>query len=792
MKTLRKHLHNCNKITRIVATFFIYLSFPILQVAEASSTTAFRLLDSYDVVWESPSEDEHGSMPIGNGDLAANVWVEPSGDLVFYISKSDAWSGNGRLLKLGRVRVKCEPALFSEGMKFKQELDLESGTIKIRSGDTKVEFWIDANNPVIHVDIRSDKEFTATAALKVWRTEKRELKGKERYSARALRASFVGKNGRASIHVEPDDISVAINDAVCWFHRNRKSCYAVTLENQHLGHLLEKYPDPLMDLTFGALMTAESMQRVGDKTLKTKSPVHALNLQLSALTEQTETEEAWIEKMKAQKQAQSSDLEALKEAHVAWWKNFWDRSWIFITGNNEEEDSIADKTTRAYVLQRWMNACAGRGQSPIKFNGSLFTVAADDEGQWYADYRCWGGNYWWQNTRLPYWSMLHSGDFDMMRPLWKQYTEILPLLKDRVKAYYNHEGAYFSETMYLWGTAGNTDFGWDNPGVEPTNPFVKRYWQSGIELVMMMLDYYAHTEDDAFVKKNIVPVGDAVVTFYEQHYHRRDANGKMVIYPAQSLESWQDSMNPSPVIVGLNTVLDRLLELPLTLTSDVQRQAWARLKKVLPPLPIRTTADGKRYLAGEERRVTGDRENLESPELYSVFPYRHYTYYNPDADIGLTSYAKRELKHTGGWVQDAVQAAILGLTSEAKKFVVTNALNKNPVGSKGFDKGEDESSRFPAFWGPNYDWIPDQDHGSITMIALQRMLMQADKGKIYLLSAWPKEWNASFKMHAPQNTTVQGRIEDGKVLDLKVVPESRRKDVEIVEDDQQLILDFNE
>ena len=44
-------------------------------------------LNRCNVVWDSPSADCHGSMPIGNGDLAANVWVEPNGDLVFYLSK---------------------------------------------------------------------------------------------------------------------------------------------------------------------------------------------------------------------------------------------------------------------------------------------------------------------------------------------------------------------------------------------------------------------------------------------------------------------------------------------------------------------------------------------------------------------------------------------------------------------------------------------------------------------------------------------------------------------------------
>ena len=63
------------------------------------------------------------------------------------------------------------------------------------------------------------------------------------------------------------------------------------------------------------------------------------------------------------------------------------------------------------------------------------------------------------------------------------------------------------------------------------------------------------------------------------------------------------------------------------------------------------------------------------------------------------------------------------------------------------------------------------------MIALQRMLMLCDVDTIRLLPAWPKEWNADFKLHAPYNTTVEGRVENGKVIDLKVTPESRRKDI---------------
>jgi hypothetical protein len=38
------------------------------------------------VVWDTPSRDSSGSMPLGNGDIGLNVWVEEEGDLLFYLS----------------------------------------------------------------------------------------------------------------------------------------------------------------------------------------------------------------------------------------------------------------------------------------------------------------------------------------------------------------------------------------------------------------------------------------------------------------------------------------------------------------------------------------------------------------------------------------------------------------------------------------------------------------------------------------------------------------------------------
>ncbi len=138
-----------------------------------------KKLREYNIIWDSPSHDYNGSMPLGNGDIGLNVWVEENGDICFYIGKTDSWGDNGRLKKVGRVRVRSNPAIVFKDSDFKQELDLLSGTIKISSSgqiageeaDFSLQVWVDANNPVIHVNHESSIPLELSAEIELWRTE---------------------------------------------------------------------------------------------------------------------------------------------------------------------------------------------------------------------------------------------------------------------------------------------------------------------------------------------------------------------------------------------------------------------------------------------------------------------------------------------------------------------------------------------------------------------------------------------------------------------------------------------
>ncbi len=435
-----------------------------------------------------------------------------------------------------------------------------------------------------------------------------------------------------------------------------------------------------------------------------------------------------------------------------------------------------------YALQRFVSACAGRGAFPIKFNGSIFTYDVTVEDQQHdADFRRWGGPYWFQNTRLAYWPMLASGDFDMMRPLFKMFLDALPLAEERTRLYFGHGGAFFPETMDFWGTYRNQDYGWDRVGgthkgrpaivrdgglliSDVTNPYVRRYWTGGIELVALMLDHHAHTRDDGWAREYLLPMASAVIQFFDEHYPRDDA-GKVRFEPSQSLETWQRATNPLPEIVGLAFVIDALLSLPDEVTAKAPRKEWARLRRELPPVPS-AEEEGQKFLLPADE--FDERHNIENPELYAVFPFRLYGVGKPGIETGRATFERRREKRTGGWMQDAIQAAFLGLTDAAREYTVDNFSTHH------------EGSRFPAFWGPNFDWVPDQDHGSVSIMALQSMLMQTEGERILLFPAWPEEWDVEFKLHAPYGTTVEGVYRTGKLERLDVVPAEREPDVVIV------------
>jgi len=719
-------------------------------------------LDAYDVIWNTASKDAAGSMPIGNGEVVLNVWVEEStGDLMFYIARTDAMSEISRYLKLGRVRVHMSPSPLRSAADFTQHLRLRDGRIEISGGGARLGLYVDANSNAIHITGKSDHPLEVTAKIECWRNEPRELPKAEWQSAWAVHDAPFPAIESADVFLPSD------NPSVTWYHRNETTVVPKIWENQSLTGLKGAF-DPLIHRTFGGRIEGSHFVQDGGRGLQSSKASQDFNLQISTYTAQTSTVGEWMRGLETEASRGRRDDSAATTRN--WWHEFWNRSWVVTNAGGSTQ--VQSPITRGYVLQRYVQACQGRGVYPIKFNGGYYTVEPAAMGKGFnPDWRNWGDCHWYQNVRHMYHPMLASGDIDMMEPFFKLYEAARPLAESRTKKYHGADGAYFPETMTVFGTYSGGDYGWDRLGKQPQDVDCKYWqfaWNQGPELVALMLDRWDYTRDERFLKQRLLPMADSVLRYFDTRF-RRDSQGKIVLDPTQVIETyWYGVVNDMPTTSGLIAITNRLCSLPPAMVSVKQRAFFTKMKEACPDLPTREK-DGVTMLAPAQK-FNPETSNSENGELYGVWPFQIVSLAHPARLAeAKAAYAHRLNRNDVGWGYDGNAAALLGLTDEAARIMTAKCANSNP------------KFRWPASWGPNYDWVPDQNHGGNLLNTANLMLLQAEPieagGAIRVLPAWPKSWDVDFKLHAPGMTTIHCIAKGGKIVKLEVLPESRMKDV---------------
>jgi len=733
------------------------------------------------VVWTSQSENSSGSMPCGAGDIGLNVWVE-KGEVLFYISRSGTFDENNTLLKLGRVRLKLSPNPFEEGSNFKQELVLKEGYVKITGNkaglNTEVKVWVDVFNPLVHLDIKSNQKTFAEVGFETWRYEDRLTKGKENNQNSYKWAP------QGEVKTFKDSIAVK-NNALVFFHQNKEySVFDVTVKQQGLEERKGELFNPLRHLIFGGLLQGTGLVPAGAYTgnyagtpfkgwkFKTEKAEKTTAFSITLHTEQTVSLADWEHKLFQSASLAAKNKNAFEESKN-WWKNYWNRSFINIKST---EEPLAAEISRNYQLFRYMLGANAFGTYPTKFNGGLFTydpVYVDSTLKFTPDFRNWGGGtHTAQNQRLVYWPMLKSGDTDMMRPQFDFYTRLMRNAEIRSEFYWGHKGASFTEQLENFALPNPAEYNWKRPadydkGME-YNAWLEYEWDTVLEFCQMMLETGSYAGKEV---KEYIPFIESCLSFFDEHYtylakkrgsKALDANGHLVLYPGSAAETYKMTYNATSTIAALNTVLGSLLK-QKDITQS-QKENWTAMLKRIPPMSFQefnghtTIAPAKLW-----ERIN----NTESPQLYPVYPWGIYGIGRPGLDTAINTfnYDTDVLKFRShvGWKQDNIFAARLGLIKDAKELILM--------------KLKDSGRRFPAFWGPGFDWVPDHNWGGSGMIGLQEMLLQSHEDKVYLFPAWPKEWDVHFKLHAPQQTVIEGVFKNGTLESLKVSPESRRKDV---------------
>jgi hypothetical protein len=954
-------------------------------------------LDAYNTLWTSPSQNDRGAMPLGNGELGLMLWVEPDGDLQFYLARTDSRTELDRLVKLGKVRLRLSPNPFASGQPFLQQLRLRGGRVDITAGSSTNQLtlhaFVDSDSPTLHINGTSSSPLTVQAIYETWRTAD--------YAGNAS-DSPLGGSGYPNLYESADVVDVADTNRLVFYHRNAWSCVPQTAGFQFMSPYLADVPDTLTNRTFGGWMTLTAAAANGSNALVAATALTNFDLKIATHCAQTPTLSSWLAQLSATNAA-ALDVAAALQHTALWWTNYWNRSWLFVQGDgppsnsppamgsnnlalrigadssgaslftgamarasfynralasNEvaalalgapdadaaitnglveswllgstaggvcagrlgsglnlslsgnvslvtnngvrlaqfnggfflgtddprfeptagatmeawirldagaanngrlfdkvtpnqqdgylfdlypgralrllngadgvslasnflntntwlhvvatydnqtkgkalylngslvaqaggtsfQDDPTPSSVTRSYVLSKWMTACGARGNFPMMFNGSLWTVNPNTSPITLSnnpDFRSWGHTYFYQNTRHFYHSMLVRGEPDFLQPFFNYYSGFRALNRDRAVAWYGAQGQFVNEMTTSFGLIPGGVYGYSrggNPNWYCSNPWGGSLTVSpGLEILSLMLDSYDYSGDAAFLQTTIAPYAQDLMRFVETAYPARDASGDIVIGPINTVEAYWNSTNATTVVSGMSAALDRLLALPSGLLAPTQATYFASIKAMTPPVPLQQVNAQTIFAPAQ---AWGARQQVEEPELYPVFPFRLYGIGRTNRTLGINTFQQVAIGRGyfkpfvlgggtsqdsySGWQQSGMEAALLGLTDYAQTALTGNCQLFN------------SGYRFRGMWGQIYDSIPDGDHGANVLNTAQLMAFQTLGDKIFLLPAWPRDWNLSFKFQAPHATTVSGTYSNGVIQQLEVVPPSRVNDL---------------
>lgn len=767
---------------KIISSLIICLfSFGIAKASQKG-------LDNYNIVWNSPSANSLESMPCGGGDIGMNVWVE-DGDLLIYISRSGTFDELNSFPKLGRIRITMSPNPLENPDHFHQELKLKEGYVEIKARkngtETTINIWADVFNPVSHIDVTSNVPTKLYATYEGWRFKERVLSKPETEVCRTY------MNAPVKAIVKCDTVKFD-DTSVLFYHRNTgESAFDLAIKQQKLEPIKDKFWNPINKLTFGGRLFAPNMIPAGNTQGKYAStdykgwqlcsinPSRKHNIKVVMHTAYAESIDEWLQELSETEKKIIANEKSIRKATLKWWNDFWDRSYIFIDNDIPDPKNEKWQVGRNYQVFRYQLACNAYGSYPTKFNGGLFTTDPEyinKSFNYSPDFRKWGGgSFTAQNQRLVYWPMLKSGDFDMMKSQFDFYNNMLNNAELRSMHYWGHQGACFTEQIENFGLPVGFEYSWKrpedfDPGVQ-YNAWIEYQWDTVLEFCMMIIDTYFYNGTNI---SKYLPLIESCLKFYDEHYQylslkrtpkALDAQGKLVLYPSTALETYKMATNPITTVTALKCVSQAMLDLPKEYLTKEQREYIESFRKRIPDDIYYRVQNGKKTFSPAKswERIN----NTEFPQLYTVFPWGIHGIGKEELDIARnTWYYGNDVPQQKGvisWQQNAIFCAKLGLKKEAAELTI--------------QKMKDSRRRFPTWWGPGYDWTPDHNWGGSGMIGLQEMIMQCDGNNIYIGAGLPDDWNVKFKLCAPQNTIVEGHISKGKVINLIVTPEYRKKDV---------------
>ena len=754
-----------------------------------------------------------GGLPIGNGVMGTLVWTSPAG-IKTQVNRSDVFANNSysnsfneRHMDYGYAcaYVDIDFAAFGDDIftsKTKQHLDLYKARGHITGEGAAAEFFASKGKDVFVFSCKTEREEGPIVRLKMLRPSevqhrshfalsrftikdnaailKQEFTEDEYYCASAVAVKAVGKPYRIRHNNESGGIRPGIEG---------RNPIVLGQEAETETRLCFEGGSGSFDVYIASVAGFDPSQDLAEEALKLVN--QAINDSKAKLQAETE----------------------------AFWKDYWEKSYIELWG--DENALTVEKHYQYYMYI--LGSCSEGGKYPPNFGGLLFSTRGD--------LRHWGIMQWWNNLQIYYNSVMASGRWNLIMPYFSLWNSNIEKYALAAKQQWASEGIFISETSHFNGPeildeaiaaemqelflvkkdfSQRSDEYWIFAGKKHPHEvrwnYLQEEWKKGelikfshvksngiFNFVTHMMGsqagiaylywlYYRYSGDVDYLKKYGYPIIKGVAEFYCSFPNlKKGDDGKYHVYHTNNSEGLRNCTDSHESITAMLALLPVAIQASSILNVDSNLSGrWKEVLSNLAPPPV-TEEDGKKVWIGGVIEDSTSETKIRPPLL----PCRLFNMCTLETErknpefftIGKQSIEyilKNNTVDSTAMVSEmsgfGIALANMGKAEKIEEVLIgqINGINADKEYCYYDDNGRVPvfENRLTAREGVNA--MSGQRLGNISA-AIQAALLQSGGGSstgepvLYLFPSLPEKWQARFKLYANGGFIVYASCENGKI-----------------------------
>ena len=466
----------------------------------------------------------------------------------------------------------------------------------------------------------------------------------------------------------------------------------------------------------------------------------------------------------------------------AWWHDFWSTAFVTASSGDKQADFVAGN----YIYFLYLMNASSHGDYPPRFGGMI----------WYSngDYRRWGSQYWHSNTDAYYRDLMGSGHLDLMDPFFSMYFGMYDACALAARQQWDSQGIYLPEITFFNGpdrlpddlvkefqdlflvrkpyeqrstnfqfwvetkNRHNSRYNFQNDGayvhghlIVPTKGDgifgqCTHFLSGAAGVASEFWQRYEFTGDKEWLRREGYPMIKGVAEFYRTFPNVwKEADGKYHIHHVNRIESDWNSSDTVSEIGAMQTIFPMAVRAATILGVD----------KDLTPKWQDIADNLASPASGSGRRGNFDTTN----------PERRMMATNRMGRFGTNRLAGRG-RAFGAFVAGGEGIQPLGSEPELKSRFLGFDRVGGFIDTEGTGGAQIFRNRLRLREGPG---AIDAEHLGGLSFGIQSSLLSSSTSNdlanvsIEVFPAWPKDWNANFRLLAHGAITVTSSQQDGKI-----------------------------